>query len=113
MLETALEFAMHPNEDLIRKLFSALNAKDHETMARCYAKNARFEDIAFKLNTPKQIQAMWHLICETDIQATVKSVTANDSTVVAEIVDHYHFEGKNEVINPITSRFKIQGGLIT
>jgi hypothetical protein len=41
---------MHPNAQLIEKLYSAIQAADAATIATCYVHEAYFEDIAFQLH---------------------------------------------------------------
>ena len=111
---------MHPNEQLLTKLFQCLNAHDHKGMADCYHENATFKDIAFKLDNKKQIHAMWNMICSpnkdrvpSDIKATVQELTANDSTGRAAVVEDYTYrDNGNEVHNKITSKFEFRDGLI-
>lgn len=111
---------MHPNEQLLTKLFQCLNAHDHNGMADCYHEDATFRDIAFTLQGKRQIHAMWDMICsdtkdgvESDIKVTVKELSANDSTGSVVVIDDYTFrETKRKVLNQIDSVFQFQDGKI-
>lgn len=109
---------MHPNAVLLERLLTALNRHDHVTMAACYHPAATFRDIAFVLPEMQSIQAMWHMICESDIKADVRSIDANDSDGRAHLIDIYTYKKKhgdpdgNRVRNEIHSRFQFREGLI-
>ena len=64
----------HPNAGVLTRLLPRFNRHDHTAMAGCYDENATFSDIAFDLNGRKQIHAMWHMICEGDIQTRFEIV---------------------------------------
>jgi ketosteroid isomerase-like protein len=104
---------MPSNVELLRGLFKALNAHDHDAMANCYHEDARFRDIAFNLNGRKRIHAMWHLVCNTDIQATVGELSADEAIGRAVVVDVYTFSDTGRLVrNPINSGFQFRNGLI-
>lgn len=105
---------MHPNTELLKRLFTALNDHDHRAMAACYHPAATFHDIAFDLRPANRIHGMWHMVCEgSDITATVQSVDANDVEGRAQVVDEYTFRDTNRrVRNVIDSRFRFKDGLI-
>jgi len=109
---------MHPNEDVLRRLFSSLNQHDHESMAACYLEKATFKDIAFDLTGKKQIHAMWHLICEppgqpADISVMFQVIHADEHAGWVNLVDAYTFgPNRNRVINVIDSHFGFENGFI-
>ena len=109
---------MHPNAEILQQLFSGLNQHDHEAMAACYQQNATFTDIAFQLQGKKQIQAMWHMICEpegrpADIRAMFHIIHADDHAGWVNLIDEYTFgPRRNRVTNVIDSHFCFAGGLI-
>lgn len=104
---------MHPNFELLRLLFARLNEHDHAGIVKCYDEDALFSDIAFNLRGRKQIHAMWHMICEGDIKATVLDVSADDENATAHVVDVYTFrETGRRVRNEIEGRFRIRKGRI-
>ena len=110
---------MHPNEDLLHRLFSALDRHDHRTMASCYHPAATFRDIAFDLRGSRQIHGMWHMICKGDIRATFKVVHVNDQEGRVRLVGRYTFGATKSplkrgrpVRNVIDSRLRFRDGLI-
>jgi ketosteroid isomerase-like protein len=108
---------MHPNAALLRRLFSALDAHDHVTMASCYHEDATFWDIAFSLRNKKEIHSMWNMICDGDIRVTFEVANANDHDGQVELVDIYTFGATADkpgraVRNIVDSRFRFRDGLI-
>ena len=111
---------MHPNEQLLNKLFQLLNAHDHNGMAECYDEQAHFEDIAFRLDNKAKIHAMWDMICSKDenekttrITAEVKELSANDSIGHAVVEESYIFRETDRLVqNKIASTFEFRDGLI-
>jgi ketosteroid isomerase-like protein len=111
---------MHPNEQLLTKLFQCLNSHDHKGMSECYHDDATFRDIAFTLNGKRQIHAMWDMACsdnaagvKSDITATVKELSANDTTGRVVAIFDYTFRDTNrKVHNPIESTFEFRSGKI-
>jgi ketosteroid isomerase-like protein len=105
---------MHPNAQLLQKLYNSLNNHDYASMAACYRADAVFEDIAFRLSGKQSIQAMWHMISEGDLRATFSQVEANDENgVVKDLVDTYTFRDTGRhVVNRIRSEFEFREGLI-
>jgi ketosteroid isomerase-like protein len=105
---------MHPNGLLLRRLFTALDDHDHQTMGECYAAEASFRDIAFDLTGKRQIHGMWQMICEnTDIRATFEVLHADDREGRVALVDHYTFtDTQFKVRNVIDSVIRFQDGLI-
>jgi len=104
----------HPNAVLIERLFDALNRHDHQAMAQCYHDEARFDDIAFHLHRKPRIHDMWRMICEGDsgIKVDVTSISADDRTGEARIIDKYRLGDDQPITNPITSRFSFHDGQI-
>jgi hypothetical protein len=105
---------MHPNGELLRRLFTALDDHDHRTMAECYSQTASFRDIAFDLTGRPRIHGMWQMICEkTDIRATFEVLHADDVEGRVALVDHYTFtDTQFKVRNVIDALFRFQNGLI-
>jgi hypothetical protein len=104
----------HPNAVLIERLFDSLNRHDHEAMARCYHDQATFDDIAFHLHKKQRIHDMWRMICQgnSGIRVDVTSISADDRTGEACIIDKYQLGEDHPITNPITSRFSFQDGQI-
>jgi ketosteroid isomerase-like protein len=104
---------MHPNGELLTRLFTSLDKHDHQAMAGCYHENAKFTDIAFDLRGRKEIHAMWHMISEGDIRATFTVNEADDHTAFVSLVDDYTFRSTGrKVHNVIQSRFRFKNGSI-
>jgi SnoaL-like protein len=104
---------MHPNVDVLTRLFTALDRHDHAAMAGCYHDQATFSDIAFDLRGRKAIHAMWHMICEGDIRASFRIVGVDDLGAMVDVEDDYTFRAKGRrVHNVIQSRFRFRHGLI-
>lgn len=104
---------MHPNAELLGRLFNGLDHHDHAAMARCYRSDATFSDIAFDLHGGQQIHAMWNMICETDIRATFHVVHADDDAGRVQLCDDYTFSSTGrKVHNLIDSHFRFADGLI-
>lgn len=111
---------MQQTEELLTRLFRCLNAHDPIGMAECYGEEAAFQDIAFILLNKREIHAMWDMICsdnkkriKSDIEATVKELSANDSTGRAVVIDDYTFRDTGrKVHNQIVSTFSFQDGKI-
>jgi ketosteroid isomerase-like protein len=104
----------HANALLLRRLFTALQDRNHDTMAECYAPSARFHDIAFDLHDRREIHAMWRMICATTaVTVTIEGIEADERGGVARVVDRYTFSDTgNPVVNKIESRFRFQDGRI-
>ncbi|HYH79636.1 MAG TPA: nuclear transport factor 2 family protein [Longimicrobium sp.] len=108
---------MHPNEQLLERLYTCLREHDADGMAACYHPDATFDDIAFSLAGRKKIHAMWDMICRTDIRAEFKVLHADNETGVVDLVDEYHY-GRTDsdpgrpVHNAIRSTFGFRDGLI-
>ena len=47
----------------IERFYAAFAALDADTMQRCYASDARFDDEAFSLQGAEQIGGMWRMLC--------------------------------------------------
>lgn len=104
---------MHPNELLLNRLFSALDRGDAQTMGACYAEDASFEDIAFRLNGRREIQAMWEMVAAVKPLATFKVLRADHSSGEADLLDSYIYRDTGRrVENPIRSGFRFRDGLI-
>jgi ketosteroid isomerase-like protein len=105
---------MHSNGELLQRLFTALDQRDHPTMAGCYHEAATFRDIAFDLKGRPRIHGMWQMICEkSDIRATFDVLEADDRQGRVALVDRYTFsDTKFRVLNVIDAWFRFRDGLI-
>ena len=104
---------MHSNVHLLETLYSSLRDNKPDMAAACYAADAHFEDIAFRLKDRAWILQMWRLVCSADVGVTFDSVVADDQKGRANWVASYTFaDTGREVTNPTTSRFDFRDGLI-
>jgi ketosteroid isomerase-like protein len=110
---------MHDNRELVNRLYTALDAHDHQAMAECYAPDAHFRDIAFDLAGRERIHAMWRMICSGDIRASFTIIQADERAGRVALVDSYTFGASRDparpgrrVRNEIISRFTFGDGLI-
>jgi ketosteroid isomerase-like protein len=113
---------MHANAALLDKLFTALVRRDPEAMAACYRADARFRDIAFDLESSKEIADMWRMICGDEVDMKVlerEIVEADDRSGRVRIVESYAFGASKDpprkgvrITNAIVSRFEFEDGRI-
>ena len=103
------------NRELIDRLYTALAARDHETMASCYRPNARFFDPVFGELRGDEVRAMWRMLCErgADLVVSHSDVEADDDRGSARWVATYTFSGTGRPVrNEIDARFRFEDGLI-
>jgi ketosteroid isomerase-like protein len=104
---------MHPNLRLIETLYSALRDGDANAAARCYAVDAHFQDIAFRLDGRESIRQMWRLVSNRNVEVTFDSLAADDHQGKGHWVARYTFsETGKRVVNNIHSQFAFRDGLI-
>lgn len=111
---------MHPNARLIETLYSSLRARDAEAAAACYAPDAYFEDIAFRLGRREDIFTMWRLVCDdkTELKVThFEIVSADDERGRGWWFADYEFKParflpRRSVSNGIVSAFVFRRGEI-
>jgi uncharacterized protein len=104
---------MHPNARLIETLYASLRDDRPDAAAACYAEDARFEDIAFRLDSREGILQMWRLVCSKKVRVTFDSVVADDREGGANWVAKYTMsESGRPVTNPSTAHFAFRDGFI-
>lgn len=105
---------MHPNQELISRLYAAFDRLDHAEMASCYATNSCFTDPLYSL-AGRDISAMWAMLCtsSTDLRVSYKEATANNEVGSATWEAHYMFKGERHVNNIVQATFVFKNGLIT
>jgi len=104
---------MHPNARLIETLYGSLRDDKPKAAADCYAADARFEDIAFRLEGREQVLEMWRFVCSRKVKVTFDSVVADDQRGRGRWVARYTItETGRKVVNDTTSRFAFRDGLI-
>lgn len=106
---------MHPNEQLIRSFYSALQKRDGDSMAACYHPEVRFSDPVFTDLKGARAGAMWKMLCERgkDLKIEFRDVRADDRTGSAHWEAWYSFSatGRN-VHNVIDATFEFRDGKI-
>ncbi len=106
----------------IERLYAAFAKLDGETMQRCYAPGARFDDEVFSLNGPRDIGGMWRMLGEATRakglahwKLDVSGISAGAGKGRAHWEAHYLFSATGRmVLNKIDAEFEFDGdGLIT
>jgi len=106
---------MHPNQALIRRFYTAFQARDGEAMGACYHPDAVFSDPAFGELHGAEIGAMWTMLTRraTDLVVTFDSVSADDARGAADWEARYTFtQTGRPVINRVHAGFAFRDGLI-
>jgi ketosteroid isomerase-like protein len=104
----------HPNDELIERFYTAFDAHDGETMAACYAPDARFSDPVFPDLRGEEPGAMWRMLSERgkDLRVELHEHEADDETGSAHWIARYTFNTGRPVVNDIRARFRFRDGLI-
>lgn len=105
----------HANEQLVERLYAALDAGDGETMASLYAPGAHFHDPAFGDLHDREPGDMWRMLAEqaTDLSVKVSGVEADGDRGRADWVAHYTFSATGRPVeNRVTATFRFENGLI-
>ena len=99
---------MHPNEQTLIRFYTAFAALDADTMARCYADDATFDDPAFSLKGRREIGGMWQMLCAAtrgkgrqDWRLDFKDIRADASTGHAHWEAHYRFSATKRLVHNI------------
>jgi ketosteroid isomerase-like protein len=112
---------MHPNAEVIRRLYTAIGNADPDAVMACYADDpvddTYFEDIAFRRHGRKQIHEMWRMVCHAEPKVTILSAAADDQKGSGSWEADYMFgrtdtDPGRHVINVITSTFTFRNGRI-
>lgn len=106
---------MNTNEQLISAFYTAFQQKDYQTMQKCYAENAVFNDEVFKDLNARQVRAMWEMLIKKgkDMHLEFSQVQADDRTGSAEWIATYSFSSTGrKVINRIHASFEFGNGKI-
>jgi hypothetical protein len=111
---------MH-TEQTLRRLYDAFARLDADTMASCYAPDARFDDEAFSLRGAREVGGMWKMLCNgTQAKGAAvwklsfRDIEADAASGKAHWDAHYLFSATGRIVdNAIDSRFSFTpGGLI-
>ena len=103
------------NAALIERFYTAFARRDHETMAACYAADARFSDPVFQDLQGDEVTAMWRMLCErgTDLELSHSAVEAEADRGSAHWDADYTFSATGrKVHNEIDASFSFGDGLI-
>lgn len=106
---------MHPNEELIQRLYGALGRKDGDAMAACYTADARFSDPIFPDLKEGRVKDMWRMLClgAKDLTVSVSRVHADDFRGSARWEAHYTFSRTGRRVHNVgEATFVFRGGLI-
>jgi len=106
--------SMSPNEQTIRRFYDAFARLDAETMAACYAPDARFDDEAFSLQGAGEVGGMWRMLCEATRSKGAAvwrldygQLRVDGATGSAHWDAHYLFSATGRIVdNSIDSRFE-------
>lgn len=107
---------MPPNEEVIRRFYSAFQVLDYKTMNDCYSEDIVFSDPVFMLLRGDEVRAMWEMLCKN-----AKDFSLQFSNI--ELLDHeyatcqwtasYTFSKTgNRVVNNIKAFMRLADGKI-
>ncbi len=107
---------VHPNAKIIEQFFRYFAERNYQKMQQCLHPKVTFSDIGFDLRG-KQVAAMWHMICEKDVNVIYNNVRADDVAGEADWECIYIFQQDEnsrgrKVHNVIAARFRFEDGLI-
>lgn len=103
------------NGALLERFYAAFDKQDGDTMAACYAPDARFTDPAFGELHGEQLGAMWRMLTgqAKDLRVELLEHDADDSHGSAHWRAHYTFtQTGRPVVNDVRARFRFADGLI-
>jgi limonene-1,2-epoxide hydrolase len=109
------------NVELLNRFYRAFAALDADTMAACYAPDARFKDEVFTLAGREEIAAMWRMLCQAtqaqgraDWSLQYSDISADASQGRAYWEARYRFSATGRrVHNCINGDFRFRDGLIS
>jgi ketosteroid isomerase-like protein len=106
----------HPNDELIRRFYTAFDRHDGAEMAACYAPDAHFWDPVFTDLRGEEPGAMWRMLTgrADDLSVELMDHTADSDSGSARWVARYTFtQTGRPVVNDVRARFRFNGdGLI-
>jgi ketosteroid isomerase-like protein len=103
------------SRELVERFYAAFGRKDGETMAACYAPDARFSDPVFVDLRGREPGAMWRMLTERAKDLTVELVDhdADERAGSARWVARYTFAATGRpVVNDVRAGFRFANGLI-
>ena len=104
---------MHPNQQTLEMFYVAFARLDADTMARCYAPDAVFDDEVFSLRGRREVAGMWRMLCDAtrakgaDVwKLQYRDVQADASSGRAHWDAHYRFSATGRLVdNSIDAQF--------
>lgn len=102
---------MVTNEDLVKRFYSAFQAKDFAEMQACYSEDACFSDPVFPNLDALQVRSMWEMFCKNgkDLSIEFEILNTTDTTVDARWKAIYIFSATgNRVSNVIEAHFSFK-----
>lgn len=115
-LSWLFQFSMEPNEDLIRRFYTAFQNKDFVTMQDSYHPAAHFSDPVFTSLDCEGVRAMWQMLVTAgkDLKISFRDAKADDKTGSCHWEAWYTFSRTGrKVHNIIEATFEFKDGLIT
>jgi ketosteroid isomerase-like protein len=103
------------NGELIHRLYEELGRHDGESMAACYAPDARFRDPVFGELTGAQAGDMWRMLTgrSEDLRVELVDHGADEETGHAHWIARYTFTPTGRrVVNDVRARFRFSDGRI-
>jgi ketosteroid isomerase-like protein len=103
------------SRELVERFYGAFDRKDGQTMAACYAPDARFSDPVFVDLRGREPGAMWRMLTERATDLTVELVEheADERAGTARWVARYTFAATGRpVVNDVRASFRFENGLI-
>ncbi len=100
---------------LVERFYGAFAQGDGDTMASCYAPDARFHDPVFGHLTGTEAGAMWRMLTgrATDLRVELAEHEADGATGSAHWIAHYTFaQTGRPVVNDIRATFRFADGEI-
>ena len=96
---------MHPNQQTLETFYGAFARLDPDTMARCYADDAAFDDEVFSLRGKREVTGMWRMLCEAtrakgaDVwKLQYRDVQADAASGSAHWDAHYRFSATGRLV---------------
>ena len=102
------------NAELIERFYAAFARLDGDTMAACYAPDARFSDPVFTDLRGAEPGAMWRMLTgrAQDLEVQLVDHSAGDERGSAHWLADYTFSTGRKVHNDVRAEFRFEDGLI-
>jgi len=106
---------MKNTEELIKTFYNSFAKRDFQSMQKCYHEDSQFSDPVFPNLKGKQINAMWHMLCESgkDLIIDYSGVGAYGNSAKANWRAVYTFSKTGRIVhNEINATFVLKDNLI-